>query len=152
MTFIKKKLINFAEKPAPSFWTVEYYQKYFNVTTEDVVERIKRSVIPFGSDNYLVSHIRPNPDLYGPIWICITLIFSIAISGNIANYFQSASSGKFHWKYDFHLVSIVATCVFLYAWLLPMSIWGALKWTKSQENTNPNELIEVINTIKKNKL
>ncbi|XP_076237660.1 protein YIPF1 [Calliopsis andreniformis] len=127
--------------PSRNFWTIEYYQKFFNVNTADVVERIKRSIIPRGSENYLISHIRPNPDLYGPFWICVTLVFSIAISGNLANYLQTASSGKYHWKYEFHIVSYAATCIFLYAWLLPIALWGALKWTTSSRDTE-EELIE----------
>ncbi|XP_012174032.1 protein YIPF1 isoform X2 [Bombus terrestris] len=124
-----------------SFWTIEYYQKFFNVKTDDVVERIKRSMFPHGSDNYLISHIRPNPDLYGPFWICVTLIFSIAISGNLADYLHTANSGKYHWRYEFHIVSYAATCIFLYAWLLPLTLWGAMKWTSSSTNTE-EELIE----------
>lgn len=99
-------------------------------------------MVPHGSDNYLITHIRPNPDLYGPFWICVTLVFSIAISGNMANYLQTASSAKYHWKYDFHVVSYAATCIFLYAWLLPLALWGALKWTHNSRNTE-EELIQV---------
>ncbi|XP_043597079.1 protein YIPF1 isoform X1 [Bombus pyrosoma] len=130
-----------SEAASHSFWTIEYYQKFFNVKTDDVVERIKRSMFPHGSDNYLISHIRPNPDLYGPFWICVTLIFSIAISGNLADYLHTANSGKYHWRYEFHIVSYAATCIFLYAWLLPLTLWGALKWTTSSRNTE-EELIE----------
>lgn len=129
------------DAPQHNFWTIEYYQKFFNVNTNDVLERLKRSMVPHGSDNYLISHIRPNPDLYGPFWICVTLVFSIAISGNMANYLQTASSAKYHWKYDFHVVSYAATCIFLYAWLLPLALWGALKWTYSSRSTE-EELIE----------
>ncbi|XP_003393944.1 protein YIPF1 isoform X1 [Bombus terrestris] len=130
-----------SEAASHSFWTIEYYQKFFNVKTDDVVERIKRSMFPHGSDNYLISHIRPNPDLYGPFWICVTLIFSIAISGNLADYLHTANSGKYHWRYEFHIVSYAATCIFLYAWLLPLTLWGAMKWTSSSTNTE-EELIE----------
>ncbi|XP_014483432.1 PREDICTED: protein YIPF1 [Dinoponera quadriceps] len=124
-----------------SFWAIEYYQKFFNVNTNDVLGRLKRSMIPYGRDNYFITHIRPNPDLYGPFWICLTLVFSIAISGNMANYLQTAGSTKFHWRYDFHVVSYAATCIFLYAWLVPLALWGALKWTNSSRNTE-EELIE----------
>jgi len=99
-------------------------------------------MIPHGSDNYLITHIRPNPDLYGPFWICVTLVFSIAVSGNMANYLQTATSAKYHWKYDFHVVSYAATCIFLYAWLLPIALWGTLKWSISTRNTEES-LIEV---------
>ncbi|XP_078047649.1 protein YIPF1 [Augochlora pura] len=134
-----------SEATSHSFWTIEYYQKFFNVSTDDVVERIKRSMVPHGSENYLISHIRPNPDLYGPFWICITLVFSIAVSGNIADYLQTANSSNYHWRYDFHIVSHAATCIFLYAWLLPLTLWGALKWTTSGRNTE-EELIETYAT------
>ena len=33
----------------------------------------------------LVESLHPNPDLYGPFWLAVTLILSTAISGNIAN-------------------------------------------------------------------
>ncbi|XP_029036272.2 protein YIPF1 [Osmia bicornis bicornis] len=131
---------------SPNFWTIEYYQQFFNVNTKDVVERIKRSMFPYGSDNYLTTHIRPKPDLYGPFWICITLVFSIAISGNVANYLQTANSSKYHWRYDFHIVSKAASCIFLYAWLLPLTLWGALKWTTSTRDTE-EELIESYSTL-----
>lgn len=55
-------------------------------------------------------------------------IFSIAISGNIANYMQEAST-NFHWRYNFHLVSIAATTIVLYVILIPFALWAALKWT-----------------------
>ncbi|XP_012541052.1 protein YIPF2 isoform X2 [Monomorium pharaonis] len=105
----------------PNFWTIEYYQKFFNVNTNDVLERLKRSMIPHGNDNYLITHIRPNPDLYGPFW--------------------TTNSNKHHWRYDFHIVSYAATFIFLYAWLLPLALWGAFKWTNGSRNTE-EELIE----------
>lgn len=73
-------------------------------------------------------HLRTKPDLYGPFWISVTLIFTIAISGNIADYLQHANE-KHHWKYDFHLVSYAATTIFLYVTLIPSILWGLLKWS-----------------------
>lgn len=60
----------------------------------------------------------------------------------MANYFQTANSSHYHWRYDFHLISYAATTIFLYAWLLPLVLWCALKWTTSTRNTE-EELIEV---------
>jgi len=37
----------------------------------------------------------------GPFWICITLVFTVAVAGNLANYFHSAGE-HYKWKYDFH--------------------------------------------------
>ncbi|XP_054730707.1 protein YIPF1 [Anastrepha obliqua] len=124
-----------------SFLTLEYYQQFFNVDTFVVLERIANSIIPKrASGNYLRSNIGQNPDLYGPFWITVTLIFSIAISGNIASYLQHAND-NYHWRYNFHLVSYAATCIFIYANLFPIALWAVFKYslkpvTDDVENEN----------------
>ena len=58
-----------------NFWTIEYYQKYFDVHTNEVVERIISSVLPQKvSRNYFDERIKGKPDLYGPVWISVTLV------------------------------------------------------------------------------
>ncbi|XP_034101236.1 protein YIPF1 [Drosophila albomicans] len=112
-----------------SFLTIEYYQQFFNVDTYMVLERIVNSMIPKrAASNYLRMNIGENPDLYGPFWITITLIFSIAISGNIASYLQLADD-SYQWHYNFHLVSYAATCIFLYANILPAILWALFKYS-----------------------
>ncbi|EDW62617.1 protein YIPF1 isoform X2 [Drosophila virilis] len=112
-----------------SFLTMEYYQQFFNVDTYMVLERIVNSMIPKrAAANYLRMNIGENPDLYGPFWITVTLIFSIAISGNIASYLQQAND-SYHWHYNFHLVSYAATCIFLYANILPAVLWALFKYS-----------------------
>lgn len=106
---------------------MEYYQQFFDVDTKDVVERIIASITPRNAYNFknITKH---KPDLYGPFWISVTLIFTIAISGNIANYLQHASA-HYHWKYDFHLVSYAATAICIYVTVIPLALWGLLKWS-----------------------
>lgn len=116
-----------------SFWTFEYYQQFFDVDTNRVIERIVWSMIPRPGVSYLQHHIKPKPDLYGPFWICVTLVFTIAISGNLANYLQAATTRSYHWRYDFHAVTYAATAIFSYAWLVPVALWGILKWCGGQE-------------------
>lgn len=66
---------NSSEKQVYSFWSIEYYQQFFNVDTLMVIDRIASSMIPKRAPpNYLKSHIGLNPDLYGPFWISITLV------------------------------------------------------------------------------
>lgn len=79
------------------------------------------SVIPRRND-FLTSKIKLKPDLYGPFWISVTLIFTVAISGNVSNYLQHANT-QYHWKYDFHLVSYAATAIVLYISLVPLLFW-----------------------------
>lgn len=129
-----------------SFWTLNYYQKFFDVDTKDVLDRIIASVTP-RRDNSLKHHLRTKPDLYGPFWISVTLIFTIAISGNIANYLQHAAKSQYHWRYDFHLVSYAATAICLYVTLIPFTLWGLLKWSSDvndldglEDGTTPGAL------------
>lgn len=119
--------------PKLSIWSLEYFQKFFDVDTDIVVHRIFGSMYPKPGVNYLQHYIQSKPDLYGPFWICVTLVFTIAISGNIANYLQAAAAQQtYHWKYDFHAVSASAFTIFLYAWLVPIILWLLLKYQGSE--------------------
>lgn len=61
--------------PSHSFFTIEYYQQFFNVDTAIVLDRIASSMIPKRAPvNYVKQHIGSNPDLYGPFWIVVTLV------------------------------------------------------------------------------
>lgn len=60
--------------------------------------------------------------------ILVLQIFTIAVSGNIANYLQNANK-EVHWRYNYHLVSYAATAIFCYVWLVPLALWAALKWS-----------------------
>ncbi|KAK7100719.1 protein YIPF1-like [Littorina saxatilis] len=115
------------DKKNMSFWTFEYYQQFFDVETTQVGSRILGSMLPRPGGNYLDSHIRPNPDLYGPFWICTTLVFTTAIAGNLANYIQAAGQ-NYHWVYDFHKVTFAATAIFSYWWVIPFILFGLLWW------------------------
>lgn len=121
------------EKQTGGFWTFEYYQSFFNVDTLQVLDRIKGSVMPLPGRNFIKHHIRSNPDLYGPFWICVTLVFSVAISGNLSTFLSEKGNTNYHYRPEFHRVSIAAVAVFLYAWLVPLGIWGFLMWRQSVE-------------------
>ncbi|XP_065657839.1 protein YIPF1-like isoform X1 [Hydra vulgaris] len=121
----KKELLK-GTKKEPSFWTFEYYQAFFDVDTYQVLTRILHSVIP-SYQNYLLTKIRPNPDLYGPFWICSTLVFTIAICGNLSSFF-AAEGSLIHFKSDFQLVSLSACVIFSYGWVVPAISWGYLTW------------------------
>ncbi|KAJ8385864.1 hypothetical protein AAFF_G00179300 [Aldrovandia affinis] len=120
------------EKQTGGFWTFEYYQSFFNVDTMQVLDRIKGSVMPLPGRNFVKHHIRSNPDLYGPFWICATLVFSVAISGNLST-FLSQGDPQYHYRPQFHRVTIAAVAVFLYAWLVPLCVWGFLTWRQGTE-------------------
>ncbi|XP_046567040.1 protein YIPF1-like [Haliotis rubra] len=137
----KSELLKDEKKP-PSFWTFEYYQQFFDVDTHQVMYRVLGSMTPRPGRNFLTTQIRPKPDLYGPFWICTTLVFTTAIAGNLANYFQAAGKG-YTWKYDFHKVTFAATAIFSYWWLIPAALFEILWWRGSQSRYTFLELISV---------
>jgi hypothetical protein len=82
--------------------TVEAYAPYFDVDTEDVVGRLKSSLFQF----YKPDHFRTSlvgdvptetlkgPDLYGPVWIVMTLIFVLAVTSNIYHFWEHAKQKR----------------------------------------------------------
>ena len=55
---------------------------------------------PGATMDFLRRSIRPKPDLYGPFWVCVTLIFSVAISGKITNIVMGTKKQRFSISYD----------------------------------------------------
>ncbi|XP_043819855.1 protein YIPF1 [Dromiciops gliroides] len=127
----KTELLAGQKKSSP-FWTFEYYQTFFDVDTYQVFDRIKGSVVPIPGRNFVRLYIRSNPDLYGPFWICATLVFAIAISGNLSNFLIHLGDKTFHYVPEFRKVSIAATAIYAYAWLVPLGLWGFLLWRNSK--------------------
>ena len=75
-------------------FTLDSYKPYFDIEADDIVMRMKSVIMDF----YKPEHFRNNvlgqqktgdglkgPDLYGPFWITMTLIFFIGVSGYYQN-------------------------------------------------------------------
>jgi hypothetical protein len=86
-------------------WQIEYYQKYFQIDTQQVLERLIASITPRPNKSYFNSNIRQNPDLYGPFWVCVTFIVTVAISGNIVTYFHVPNAD---FQIDFSKITLSA--------------------------------------------
>ncbi|XP_071387487.1 protein YIPF1 [Centroberyx affinis] len=127
----KTEILSGQKKSAP-FWTFEYYQTFFDVETHHVKERIMGSVLPWPGKNFIHHYIRRNPDLYGPFWICTTLVFAIAISGNISNFLVHLGQPQYKYVPEFRKVTIAATAIYSYAWLVPLALWGFLLWRNNK--------------------
>lgn len=127
----QEKLLSGQQKTA-AFWTFEYYQKLFDVDTFHVKERILGSMLPWPRKNFVHTYLRRNPDLYGPFWICTTLVFAIAISGNISTFLVNRGSRNYKYTPEFRKVTIAATAIFSYAWLVPLALWGVLLWRSNK--------------------
>ncbi|XP_066196527.1 protein YIPF2 isoform X3 [Sylvia atricapilla] len=94
------------------FWTFEFYRAFFDVDTRQVLERIKASVLPVPGKNFVRYRLRNNPDLYGPVWICVTLCLALAVCGDLPQ-FGSARFGSgsgFRYRPRLHHGSVGSAC------------------------------------------
>uniref|UniRef100_A0A914W8X4 Protein YIPF n=2 Tax=Plectus sambesii TaxID=2011161 RepID=A0A914W8X4_9BILA len=116
-----------------NLWSFEYYQQFFDVDTDQVMGRLLNSMVPRLKTNFIAQHIHPIPDLYGPFWICVTLIFTTGICGNLAKYIETAGSTiNGHFESDFHLVTGAASAIFSYVTLVPFGLYSLLWYRKSE--------------------
>ncbi|KAJ6545428.1 hypothetical protein B0H19DRAFT_1167664 [Mycena capillaripes] len=115
-------------KPPGGFWTVEYYQCYFDVDTKTVLRRCYSTLLPSSSD-YLTTHLNP-ADLYGPFWTLTTLIFTLFLSSSLAASITAYLSDPTAQPvgYDFGLLSVAVPLVYGYGLALPVVLWGALRY------------------------
>ncbi|KAM7272487.1 hypothetical protein ACFE04_027150 [Oxalis oulophora] len=117
------------ETPQPSGWlrkfTIATYQPYFDVDTIDVLERIKDSLFPFRGT--FTEKTSTNPDLYGPFWICTTLIFVAASIGTFVTYVTNELQKK-EWNYDIQIVTWSAGLFYGYSTVIPLGLYIILKY------------------------
>jgi len=122
-----------APRKPSGFWTIEYYQPYFDVDTKTVLRRCYSTLIPT-SRNYLSTHLTPSADLYGPFWTLTTLIFSLFVFSSLASSITAylsdpaASSPTDPIEYDFSLLSIAVGIVYAYGLGVPVLLWLGLRY------------------------
>lgn len=107
---------------------VDHYQEYFNVTTQDVLQRLLFSLIPFRSK--LVDAINNNPDIYGPFWIYATMIYLLGYAENMHNYWTVGSK---NFEYDFKSVSTAFFVVYGVGFGVPLALAFLMKYVSETQ-------------------
>jgi len=118
------------QRPAgpSSFWSIKYYQPLFDVDTLQVLNRIKGALLPRPKGAFF-ELVAANPDLYGPFWISTTLIFAMAITGNLASFFAFVpTEATPQWKYNFNQLTLAGSVIYSYVTILPLVFWFALRY------------------------
>eukprot|EP00003_Mantamonas_plastica_P027794 TRINITY_DN607_c1_g1_i1.p1 TRINITY_DN607_c1_g1~~TRINITY_DN607_c1_g1_i1.p1 ORF type:complete len:215 (-),score=21.69 TRINITY_DN607_c1_g1_i1:53-697(-) len=106
----------------------------YNVDTRDVGMRLLGSLNPLKGD--FLEGIGSNPDLYGPFWVATTLIFAMAVTGNMASYFafdgtgQSSGTEVKEWQYDFSQVTFATMLVYGYLFVFTLIKWMWLRYNE----------------------
>lgn len=116
-----------------SFFSLNFYRQFYDVTTPLILKRLMKGFIPVGRRFFSEEE---KPDMYGPFWICTTLIFLMAVGGNFADYLNTDDDTE--WKYNFHLVSWAAWMFYSAISIIPLAVWFAIN------RTFPKLLVEVI--------
>ncbi|KAG2470487.1 CLPP protease, partial [Polypterus senegalus] len=113
----------------------------------EVLDRIKGSVLPLPGRSFVKHHLRNNPDLYGPFWICATLALIMAISGNVSTFLNESGDSNYHYSPQFHKVTVACVIIYCYAWLVPLGLWGFLQWRTNQSRSLSNySFLETVST------
>jgi hypothetical protein len=109
--------------------TLDSYKVYFDVDADDIVKRIRGVLLHF----YKPEHFRNNilgpmkttelkgPDLYGPFWITMTLIFFIGVTANLHGYAHRNEVEEF--DYDITHLLHAASILTSFAFGLPIILW-----------------------------
>ncbi|XP_010255944.1 PREDICTED: protein YIPF1 homolog [Nelumbo nucifera] len=128
-TFSKPVSGSSSDESQPSGWlrifSVAAYKPYFDVDTSDVLERVKESLFPFKGN--FSEKIASNPDLYGPFWICTTLIFVAASIATFVTYLARKLQNK-EWDYDIQLITWSAGLFYGYVTIVPLAVYFILKY------------------------
>lgn len=97
---------------------------YFDVTTQEIKERLKHSLMPFNQKFYM--EFQKKPDLYGPFWLLWTLVVVLTISGNLNRYLEFENKKDF--TYVFNFVPIAISVLFGVVVGVPVGIRLAIKF------------------------
>ncbi|XP_034513686.1 protein YIPF2 isoform X3 [Ailuropoda melanoleuca] len=119
------------EKQQPGFWTFGYYQSFFDVDTSQVLDRIRGSLLPRPGHNFVRHHLRNQPDLY--------------VTGNLTLVLAQRRDPSIHYSPQFHKVTVAGITIYCYVWLVPLALWGFLRWRKGvRERVGPYTFLETV--------
>lgn len=116
-------------------------QKLFDVSTDDVVKRLKLAALPYPPQDASVSNdFRMRPDYYGPFWVATTAVLFLAATGNFARLLEVGGSTDF--KADYSLVSLAASIIYGCLIMVPLAVRAALYCAGQEADTiNFHQLI-----------
>ena len=129
------RLVDKKEHPV---WSFAFYQTLFDVDARVVLNRIRGSMLPLPSRSFTKSYIGGHPDLYGPFWICATLVLVVGICGNITTLLSHLTDEHYHYTPQFERLSVAAVLVYSYSFIIPLLVRGILWWRKIAALTVPD--------------
>ncbi|CDW54216.1 Yip1 domain containing protein [Trichuris trichiura] len=131
-----------AEKSPPLF-SLQFCQQFFDVDTAVVVRRVLYSMVPRLNMNFITQSIRPHPDLFGPFWIALTLLFTACVGNQLGEMLNAIHGGGtvHHAVLNFRIVTLMASVIFAYAFLVPGLFIVFFMWRNMDDMYTLLELI-----------
>ncbi|CAN6614200.1 protein Yip5p [Trichomonascus vanleenenianus] len=133
-----------------------FYMRFFDVETRQVMERCLYALNPFEKTQFLaddeddiesgvtrrgmVAGGNGTPDLYGPFWICTTVVFVLFFSSTLTGLLFSSWQGK-KYEYKFDLLTGAAGLMYSYTFLIPLGMWLILRYLNIAPNTTLLQLV-----------
>ena len=105
---------------------LSFLQKYFDIETEEIRDRLIFSLIPLNSK--FITLVQNKPDLYGPFWIYTTLVFVIAASGSLTKYLHGIQAEEFFQEF----VPLAASVIYGIGFCLPIILCLLMKFFGSE--------------------
>lgn len=133
------------EAPAPvptgctRFFHLEFYEQFFRVSQEDVLNRIKLSFVPINKT--FVEGLNENPDFYGPFWLMTTIIFLLSSTGNLSRYFSNFDRNEYLFKLE--LVRLGVLVVYSFGFGVPTALFFIMKFLGCSRLSLPEVLIAI---------
>ncbi|ELP88148.1 protein YIPF2, putative [Entamoeba invadens IP1] len=107
------------------FYKPEFYSRWFNVETSDVLKRMFWGLIPFFGNFF--KQTETNPDLYGTIWIPMTVIFVTFFSGSLGSMIRN--------KVDYQKLTIITGTILVYIIFIPIILWAVCRFAYKVKNS-----------------
>jgi len=114
---------------------LNYAQSFFDVSTDDVVKRLRLAVVPYPLPNPDSSQndFRTRPDFWGPFWVATTAVFFLAATGNFSRFTEATDETQF--KADYSLVSWAAIMIYGALCAVPAVTRGALYFSGQEADS-----------------
>lgn len=117
----------------PGWANLNFYTKYFNVTTAEVHERLRSAAT---ADAAFLEKLNGRLDFYGPLWISVSVAVVL---------FVSSSFTKRAWAHpgetlDFHLLTMGIIEMVLYTAFQSAMSWGFFRW-RSVDGVKAGEMV-----------
>lgn len=101
-----------------SFISVDSLQDYFDVSSDEVKERLLAAAMPFKVDS---ETFRSKPDMWGPFWIATTAILFLSGSANFSKIVELGDEART----DYSLAGSVATLIYGAVAAVPVAVRAA---------------------------